>query len=260
MGALTTSLIGVAIFALVLGIGAVGVLVAPAIATPSLSDYNSREFFKALRAIIVSVTSLSLGLLVTGAKSDFQKHKDELRTQAANVIVLDRILRDYGPEAEQARLELAASIGNEIRRIDLAARDLIADAEAFGTSHMGRLRASLIRLAPADSGQTWLKTAALAKAQEIVGSRWRIYGDLEGNIIWPVVVAVVFWLVATFFSIGVIMPRNAYAFGGILIGALTVASALYLIIELSFPYDGLITISPRPLEDAVAEIRAPAEE
>jgi len=256
MGALWLSL---AIFGIVLGVGVAGVLLAPTLAAPALSDFNAREFFKAIRAIVIGVTSLSLGLLVTNAKSDFQKHKDELRAQATNVIVLDRILRDYGPDADQARTELASSIRNEIRQIDMAARDLITDAKAFGTSHMGRLRSALIRLEPTTDGQRWLKTAALTKAQDVVGSRWRIYEDLDGNIIWPVVGAVVFWLVATFFSIGVIMPRHSYAVGGLVIGVFSVAIALFLIIELSYPYDGMITISPRPLEDAVAEITAPVE-
>ena len=251
MGALWLSLV---IFGIVLGVGVAGVLRAPTLAAPALGDFNAREFFKAIRAIVIGVTSLSLGLLVTNAKSDFQKHRDELRAQATNVIVLDRILRDYGPDADQARSELASSIRNEIRQIDLAARDLITDAKAFGTSHMGRLRSALIRLEPTTDGQRWLKTAALTKAQDVVGSRWRIYEDLDGNIIWPVVGAVVFWLVATFFSIGVIMPRHSYAVGGLVIGVFSVAIALFLIIELSYPYDGMITISPRPLEDAVAEI------
>lgn len=248
------------IFAVVFGTGMVGFLLAPGLAAPSLSDYNAREFFKSVRAIIISVTSLSLGLLVTNAKTDFQKHKDELRAQATNVIVLDRVLRDYGPDASESRVELQRSILNEIQQIDLAAHDLMADGKAFGSSHMGTLRASLIRLQPTTDGQTWLKTVALGKAQEIVGSRWRIYEDLEGNIIWPVVAAVVFWLVGAFFSIGVIMPRHAYAVGGLFIGVLSVAIAMFLIIELSFPYDGMITISTRPLRDAVAEISAVSED
>jgi hypothetical protein len=110
-----------------------------------------------------------------------------------------------------------------------------------------------------DNGQSWLKTAALNKAQEIVGSRWRIYEELEGNLVWPVVAAVVFWLVGAFFSIGVIMPRNWFAFAGLFVGVLSVSIAMYLIIELSYPYDGMITISTQPLEEAVAEIAAPAE-
>jgi len=251
--------LSVLIFGLVFGLATAGVLLAPRLAAPALSDYNAREFFKAVRNIIISVTSLSLGLLVTNAKTDFQKHKDELRVQATNVIVLDRMLRDYGPEANGARVELAESITNEIRQIDLAARDLMTDARAFGTSHMRGLRRALIDLEPQTDGQKWLKSAALAKAQEIVSSRWRIYGDLEGNIIWPVVAAVVFWLVGTFFSIGVIMPRSVYAFGGLFIGTVSVSIALYLILELSFPYEGMITISPRPLRDAVVEITSPAE-
>lgn len=256
MSALVTSFV---ILAIVWGTGIGGTLAAPHLSPPPLSDYNAREFFKAIRNIIISLTSLSLGLLVTSAKTDFQRHMDALRAQATSVIVLDRVLRDYGPGAQPARVELHRSMLNEIRHIRDAANGLVADAAAFGSSHMGKLRASLIQLEPTNDGQAWLKTEALKKAQEIVTSRWRIYEDLDGNLIWHVVAALVFWLMGAFFSIGVIMPRHAYALGTLFVTALFVAIAMFLIIELSFPYDGMITVSPRPLDEAVIEISTPAE-
>ena len=80
MGALWLSLV---IFGMVPGVAVAGVLLAPTLAAPARSDFNAREFFKAIRAIVIGVTSLSLGLLVTNAKSDFQKHRDELRALRA---------------------------------------------------------------------------------------------------------------------------------------------------------------------------------
>jgi hypothetical protein len=242
------------VFAVVAGTGIAGMLLASVLSAKYLTTGDSREFFKALRNVIIGLVSFSLGLLVTSARTDFQKHRDELRAQATNVIVLDRVLRDYGPEANRARGELRRTILNEIHQIELAANDLIADAKAIGASHMGRLRLSLIELSPQNARQSLLQTTALSIGQQIVTSRWRIYEDLSGNIIWPVVGALVFWLMAAFFGIGAIAPRHVLALGGLLVASLSVAVAMYLIVELGSPYEGTITISPQPLEDAVAQI------
>ncbi|KAB2941822.1 MAG: hypothetical protein K8F92_18490 [Hyphomicrobium sp.] len=242
------------IFALVIAASIAGVLLAPSLSAKYLSANDSREFFKAVRNVIIGLVSFSLGLLVTSSKTDFQKHRDELKGQATNIIVLDRVLRDYGPEANPARAELRRTVLNEIHQIQLAANDLVADAKAIGASHMGKLRLSLIQLSPKNEGQSLLKATALGIGQQIVTSRWRIYEDLSSNIIWPVVGALVFWLMAAFFAIGVIAPRHALALGGLLVASLSVAVAMYLIVELGAPYEGQITISPQPLEEAVAQI------
>lgn len=94
------------IFALVIAASIAGVLLAPSLSAKYLSANDSREFFKAVRNVIIGLVSFSLGLLVTSSKTDFQKHRDELKGQATNIIVLDRVLRDYGPEANPARAEL----------------------------------------------------------------------------------------------------------------------------------------------------------
>jgi hypothetical protein len=228
-------------------------LLAPLVSSKEFSD-DSKEYFKAVRNIMIGLTSLSLGLLVTNAKSDFQRHRDELKAQAANVIVLNRVLIDYGPEAKQARIALHETVQNEIHQIQLAAKDLVADAKAIGAAHMATLRLSLIALAPKNEGQSWLKTAALGLGQEIVKSRWRIFEDLGSNILWPVFYALVFWLIGIFFSIGLIAPRHLLALGGLLTASAALAAAIYLIVELNLPYEGSITVSPQPLEEALLQI------
>lgn len=80
-------------------------LLAPRADSEQFSD-DSKDYFKAVRNIMTGLTPLSLGLLVTNAKSDFQRHRDELKSQAANVIVMNRVLIVFGPEAKQARIAL----------------------------------------------------------------------------------------------------------------------------------------------------------
>jgi hypothetical protein len=59
---------------------------------------------------------------------------------------------------------------------------------------------------------------------------------------------VIFWLSMTFASFGLSAPRNATVATVFLIAAFSVAAAVFLILELDGPFDGLIKISPAPIQ------------
>ena len=50
-----------------------------------------------------------------------------------------------------------------------------------------------------------------------------------------------------FASFGLLSPRNGTTVGALLVCALSVAGAVYVILELATPFDGLIKVSPGPL-------------
>jgi hypothetical protein len=73
----------------------------------------------------------------------------------------------------------------------------------------------------------------------------------------PFLVALVLWLIVIFASIGLFAPRNATAAAVIFLCALSVASAIFLILELDRPFEGLLKISDQPLREAIAEMSRP---
>jgi nitric oxide reductase large subunit len=62
---------------------------------------------------------------------------------------------------------------------------------------------------------------------------------------------VIFWLMATFVSFGLYAPRNATVLSVLFVAALSVAAAVFLIVELDGPFDGLIRVSGEPLRFAL---------
>jgi hypothetical protein len=68
-------------------------------------------------------------------------------------------------------------------------------------------------------------------------------------------VVLVSWLVVIFASLGLFAPRNATIYTIIFICALSVATGVFLILEMDQPYEGLLQISNAPLTDALAEMR-----
>ena len=58
----------------------------------------------------------------------------------------------------------------------------------------------------------------------------------------------------TFASFGVYAPRNATVVSLLFIAALSVAAAVFLLVELDGPFDGLIKVSRDPLRFALANL------
>jgi len=65
---------------------------------------------------------------------------------------------------------------------------------------------------------------------------------------------VVCWLSILFFSFGLFAPANTTALSSLLVAALSVSGAIFLILELDQPFSGLIQISQHPIEMALSRL------
>jgi hypothetical protein len=65
----------------------------------------------------------------------------------------------------------------------------------------------------------------------------------------------VFWLAVLFLGFGLMTRLNPTVVTAMLIGALSVGGAIFLIIELDHPYDGLMRLSDAPLRAALAALQ-----
>ena len=61
-------------------------------------------------------------------------------------------------------------------------------------------------------------------------------------------------LTISFLSFGLFAPRNRVTVTALLVAALSVGGAVFLILELDRPFEGIIRISPDPVEFAYAHI------
>ncbi len=81
-----------------------------------------------------------------------------------------------------------------------------------------------------------------------------LHQQAGGSLSWPFFVVLVFWLVVLFAGFGLYARRNATIIAALFVGALTVAGAIFLILEMNRPYSGLMEISSAPIRDALAQI------
>jgi hypothetical protein len=109
-------------------------------------------------------------------------------------------------------------------------------------------------LAPKNEVQRWVQARALQLANEIMGARWQALALAENAPSAAFFTVVVCWLTGLFISFGLFAPRNSTVMLVLGFSAASVASALYLILELGTPYDGIIKLSGAPLRIALSQL------
>jgi len=118
---------------------------------------QSRNIVNIAIGLIATLSAIVLGLLVASAKGAFDARNDEIKQSAARLVVLDRTLRQYGPETKDIRVLLQELTQ---RRIDhtwnkAQPRDHVRIVREDASSSE-IIRNRLWQLTPATEAQRWL--------------------------------------------------------------------------------------------------------
>jgi hypothetical protein len=107
------------------------------------------------------------------------------------------------------------------------------------------------QLSPQNDSQRMLKSQAISTLVNLGQARWLLFEQSGSSISMPLVVVMVFWLSVLFASFGLFAPRNTTVTVSLLLAAISVSGAIFLILELDRPFEGLIQISNLPLRSAL---------
>ena len=246
MNALTIAFIT---FAMAFGSAMLGAYVRDRLPAPHLSK-ESQDVVRLGMGLVATMTALLLGLVTAAAKGTFDGQDVAIRTSAVNILTLDRHLARYGPETKPTRDLIRRAVAFRIETVWPAdgSRGSLGDATA--TPPVEEVENQILRLEAKTDTERWFRGEALKLTEEVLKARWRALGS--GGAVPPMFLAVViFWLTMTFASFGLYAPRNATVVGVLMIAALSVAAALFLIVELDGPYDGIVKVSEVPLRFAL---------
>jgi hypothetical protein len=86
----------------------------------------------------------------------------------------------------------------------------------------------------------------------VLAVRWLTLLQAQGSIPVPLLVALVVWLSIIFGAFGLFAPPNGTVIAALVLGALSTSGAIFLILELNTPLDGVFTVSLAPMRDALA--------
>ena len=99
-----------------------------------------------------------------------------------------------------------------------------------------------------------LASDCLNDFERLTQQRWKLIEEAHGSISVPFYAVLVFWLVVVFASFGLSAPRNLIVFITLGLGAVSIASATFVILDLDTPFGGLFSASSQPLRDALMHL------
>jgi hypothetical protein len=249
MSALALSAI---IFVLVLGGVLLGTLLRRTLPHRHLSK-DSQDVVRLGVGLIATIAALVLGLLIASAKSSFDTQTGQVKQITADVILLDALLAEYGPAALPIRQGIRGVIGSFADR-------LWHEKEASITGPFERNAAvekvylEIQALTPQTDMQKSLQARAVQAATDLAQTRLLLFAETDNAIPGPFIAVLVFWLVIIFASFSLFAEMNITVFAFLALFALSASCAIYLILELSQPFTGLMEIPSAPLRQVLAPL------
>ena len=132
------------------------------------------------------------------------------------------------------------------------------DVEKIEDTSLGKMlsevEADLRDLEPRDPMHRQLSLTILNQFEQLMRMRWKVIEEAHNSISTPFYIVLAFWLVIVFASFGLSAPRNLLSYITIMLGALSIASVIFVILDLDTPFSGLFMVSSQPMRDALAEL------
>ena len=216
---------------------------------------NSRDTVKVVTGMIATLAAWSWVFSSASAKNTFDTTEAEITQSGAKIILLDRLLANYGPETKATREQLRRTV---VAGIEMFWPGETAQGSGFEgferASGMEALQTKIRELTPTTDTQRQL----LSQAQQISGdlrqARWLVIEQAQSALPMPFLVVLLFWLTMLHISFGLFAPRNATVITVLLISALSVSGAIFIILEMNHPLQGMIKVSSAPMRKALEHL------
>jgi hypothetical protein len=137
----------------------------------------------------------------------------------------------------------------------LASRDPAELARLRGSEvlkQMESLQRKLEELSPRTEAQRQLQASAIQIAAEVLAVRRLALLQSAGSVPITLLIILVLWLSIIFGAFGTFASPNGFVIAALLLGALSASAAIFLILEMNTPLDGVISISLAPMREALA--------
>lgn len=200
---------------------------------------DSKDVIKLATALIGTMSALVLALLFASTRQSYERTSLDVNRMSTDLAQLDRVLEEWGPDAAPVRTALRAEVGpliDSIWKEDAAARSANAKFHAQSVPLMIR------ELSPKNPAQALLQARALQLSTDMVETQVRLSTQPVDSISTPFIDVLVLWLVFIFAVFSMSSPTNATMITVLFLCILSASGAIYLIIELGSPFDGLMQI------------------
>jgi hypothetical protein len=215
---------------------------------------DTHDVIKLGAGMLSVLASLVLGLLIATAKTSYDSADHAVQNYAAELALLNETLRDYGGVASVPR-----DLLKDYTRRFLAEgwpesgnRSAIDNEETRAL--LEHVRESVRALRPVDKAQGVLQDEAITINVALLRQRWLLIERQGPNVQRVVMVVLVSWVTIIFASFGLNAPHNGTVMVAFLICSLAIGGAIFLILEMDRPLDGMMRINSWPVENVLAHM------
>ena len=201
--------------------------------------------------LIGTMAALVLGLLITSAKSSYDTQSAQVRQITANIILLDFILAEYGDEARTPRDLMRRGV---VSLVDHVWHRSSSAAPFEATKEGEALYSKIQELSPKNEAQRSLQARAIQVITDLAQTRLLLFTQKNDAIPTPFLAMLVFWLTIIFAGFSLFAQPTPMVIGTLVVFALSATGAIYLILELSQPFAGLMQVSSDPLRNALVPL------
>ena len=229
--------ISIITFAFVFGGALLGMYLRNALPGHHLRN-DVKDVVRLSTGLIGTMAARVLGLLIASAKSSYDARTTQIKQITANIILLDQLLEQYGSDAQNLRISLRRavppwSIGFGMKAIVRRMRHLRRPPKhktlSIKFKNSSRTMIQNVLFKPVCSGCCRFGQVRLA-----------LFTQAHDSIPVPFLAILIFWLAIIFTSFGLFVRTSPVVIVTFFIGALSVACAIFLILEMDQPFAGAI--------------------
>jgi len=162
---------------------------------------DTKDVVRLGTGLIGTIAALVLGLLIASANSTYETQSSQVKQLTANIVVLDRILAQYGPETDSVRNLLRRGVATLADRVWHENGSDSGKAEPFEASAAAlSFYDEIQKLSPRNEAQRSLQARAIDISTDLAKTRLLLFAKAGGSIPMPFLVVLVSWLTIIFAS------------------------------------------------------------
>jgi len=227
---------------------------------------DSIELVDLAISLLVTFTAIVLGLLTNSVKGGFDTAYAARGSYAAQLTQLDRCFADFGPETAPTRADLRAYVAAviastwpdepppiDVKHPDVSNMHLTGENQELAQI-FDRIGRAAMALQSSDFAKSNQAAACRQTYADASRSRWVVIEGVRKSISTPFYWVLVFWLSILFGSLGLRAPPNKMSLIVIGLSIVSVATAMFVILDLDTPYGGLFGIPSTSMRAALADM------
>ncbi|MFP3888688.1 hypothetical protein [uncultured Ralstonia sp.] len=215
------------------------------------SEINlSVDVIRSVSGLIGTLFAIVLGLLVSSSYTTFNSHQADFNSLINAVANIDLLLKQFPDASDRPRLMLRRMVVRLLRRYWPSEGKKNGGEVSYGhLSEDVEMVLEINKLSEAFRNITRDDLNSIRQfSSNFISIQSNIVRSLSNQVPALLLVIVFGWACLLFFLYGSLSDGNIIAIFFLLLGAIAIASANFLILELTHPYQGIFKVSSAPFD------------